>query len=120
MDDLFNFGGIDGNILGDDPILGTQRSSSGGMATTPSNHSVSRQDSHNNDKGFDSEQKHKDNPSSFKVVIVGDPQVGKTSFLTKHLNGTFDAQYRATVGASTVTLEFNTKYVECVYTAYPI
>ena len=98
MDDLFNFGGIDGNILGDN------------IAASPSNHSMTKHDSHISDKSADSEQKN-NSKKPFKVVIVGDPQVGKTSFLTKHLNGSFDSQYRATVGASTIALEFNTKYV---------
>jgi len=106
MDDLFNFESLHSLSL-DAAALGSNRSTSG-AASPPS--SVPRQQSQhsNSDNGFDPEQKKESGKAAFKVCIVGDPQVGKTSFLTKHLDGSFDAKYRATVGASTFSLTFNT------------
>uniref|UniRef100_UPI00358E8FE1 ras-related protein Rab-7L1 n=1 Tax=Myxine glutinosa TaxID=7769 RepID=UPI00358E8FE1 len=34
----------------------------------------------------------------FKVLVVGDPLVGKTSFVQRYVNRTFSKHYRATVG----------------------
>ena len=35
----------------------------------------------------------------FKIVLVGDSGVGKTSFLKRHKIGLFDSKYIATEGA---------------------
>ncbi|XP_022227921.2 GTP-binding nuclear protein Ran-like [Drosophila obscura] len=46
---------------------------------------------------------------TFKLVLVGDAQTGKTSLIKRHLNGTFDEFYVPTVGHDIQTLEFRTK-----------
>ena len=98
MEDLFNFGSND-NILGTPKNVPTKQAGFSTSNTTNDDSKTNRKD----------DKKDK----SIKIVIVGDPQVGKTAFLTKHLNGSYDSKYRATMGASTFNLEFNTKY-DCV------
>lgn len=34
----------------------------------------------------------------FKVIIVGDPFVGKTSFVQKYVSNTFRRDYKMTIG----------------------
>jgi len=46
----------------------------------------------------------------FKIVLVGDSGVGKTSFIKRHRNGSFDGKYIATQGVDVVPLTFNTNY----------
>ncbi|XP_017154533.1 GTP-binding nuclear protein Ran-like [Drosophila miranda] len=46
---------------------------------------------------------------TFKLVLVGDGQTGKTSLIKRHLKGTFDEFYRPTVGHDVHNLEFQTK-----------
>jgi Ras-related protein Rab-6A len=36
--------------------------------------------------------------NKFKVVVLGDVMVGKTSFIARYLYGNFNAQYQATIG----------------------
>lgn len=45
---------------------------------------------------------------AFKVVIVGDGGVGKTTFVKRHLTGEFEKQYVATQGATAHKLPFYT------------
>ena len=45
--------------------------------------------------------------TSFKVVLLGDGEVGKTSFLFRYIDGLFHSEYM-----STIKLEFNIKEVE--------
>ena len=44
----------------------------------------------------------------FKVVIVGDAGVGKSSFVKRHARGSFQGGYECTRGADTCTLNFDT------------
>lgn len=46
----------------------------------------------------------------FKIVLVGDSGVGKTSFIKRHRNGSFDSKYIATQGVDVAPLTFNTNY----------
>mmetsp|Transcript_36827 Transcript_36827/g.32534 ORF Transcript_36827/g.32534 Transcript_36827/m.32534 type:complete len:480 (+) Transcript_36827:22-1461(+) len=94
MEDLFNFGNTDNILLGTPKNVATKQA---GFSAT----SIVNDDSKTDKKDAKKEK-------NIKIVIVGDPQVGKTAFLTKHLNGSFDSKYRATMGASTFNLEFNT------------
>lgn len=34
----------------------------------------------------------------FKVIIIGDPSVGKTSFVQKYVSDTFRRDYKMTIG----------------------
>lgn len=45
---------------------------------------------------------------SFKVVIVGDGKVGKTTFIKRHATGDFVKDYKPTVGAEITNLSFYT------------
>eukprot|EP00002_Diphylleia_rotans_P001437 TRINITY_DN107_c0_g6_i1.p1 TRINITY_DN107_c0_g6~~TRINITY_DN107_c0_g6_i1.p1 ORF type:complete len:213 (+),score=44.11 TRINITY_DN107_c0_g6_i1:92-730(+) len=44
----------------------------------------------------------------FKLVLVGDGGVGKTTFVTRHLTGEFEKKYEATVGVEVRKLRFFT------------
>lgn len=46
----------------------------------------------------------------FKIVLVGDSGVGKSSFIKRHRNGSFDGKYIATQGVDVTPLTFNTNY----------
>jgi GTP-binding nuclear protein Ran len=46
----------------------------------------------------------------FKVVLVGDGGVGKTTFVKRHLTGEFEKKYVATQGAEVRPLPFSTSY----------
>src|SRR3990167_6288926 len=37
--------------------------------------------------------------NTLKVVVIGDPGVGKTCLMQRYMNGTFSSEYRTTVGA---------------------
>jgi len=41
----------------------------------------------------------------FKVILLGDSGVGKTSLMERYVNKKFDAQYKATIGADFMTKE---------------
>lgn len=44
---------------------------------------------------------------TFKIVLVGDAEVGKTSFVKKHKLGLFEQKYLATIGMESSILKFN-------------
>ena len=48
--------------------------------------------------------------STFKIVLVGDGGVGKTSFVNRHRSGEFTKKYLPTQGVDVSTLTFNTNY----------
>nr|QBK87254.1 MAG: Ras family GTPase [Marseillevirus LCMAC201] len=48
--------------------------------------------------------------STFKIVFIGDEQVGKTTFLNRHLSGEFTLKYTPTHGVEVYPLSFNTNY----------
>lgn len=45
---------------------------------------------------------------TFKLVLVGDGAVGKTSLVKRHLTGEFQRKYVPTLGADVWPLDFNT------------
>jgi len=46
----------------------------------------------------------------FKVILVGDGGVGKTTFVKRHQTGEFEKKYVATMGVEVHPLTFNTNY----------
>ena len=36
----------------------------------------------------------------FKILIIGDPTVGKTSFVQRYVNDTFRRDYKGTIGVN--------------------
>jgi len=51
-----------------------------------------------------------DNVIRFKVILVGDGGVGKTTFVKRHETGEFEKKYVATMGVEVHPLTFNTNY----------
>lgn len=47
---------------------------------------------------------------TFKVVLVGDGGVGKTTFVKRHLSGEFEKRYIATMGVEVHPLKFFTNF----------
>jgi len=45
---------------------------------------------------------------SYKLILVGDGGVGKTTFVRRHIHGEFNIKYRPTVGCSIHGLDFTT------------
>ena len=48
--------------------------------------------------------------STFKILLLGDGGVGKTTLLKRHLDGEFIKKYDATLGVEVYTLTFQTNY----------
>jgi len=42
------------------------------------------------------------NEKSFKVIFVGDLEVGKTSFIIKYTQNKFSQKYKATLGSTSL------------------
>eukprot|EP00923_Selenidium_pygospionis_P041807 GHVN01072616.1.p1 GENE.GHVN01072616.1~~GHVN01072616.1.p1 ORF type:complete len:217 (-),score=6.37 GHVN01072616.1:119-769(-) len=57
-------------------------------------------------------------PRNFKIVIIGDGGVGKTTFVTRHKSGEYIKRYDPTVGANVHSLPFYTNYGEIVFTCW--
>jgi GTP-binding nuclear protein Ran len=53
-------------------------------------------------------------PKRFKVVFIGDGEVGKTTFLNRHLTGDFTDKYIPTLGVDVHPLVFNTNYGQVI------
>lgn len=47
---------------------------------------------------------------TFKVVLVGDGGVGKTTFVKRHISGEFEKRYLATMGVEVRPLRFQTNF----------
>ncbi|KAG9020469.1 GTP-binding nuclear protein gsp1/Ran, partial [Tulasnella sp. UAMH 9824] len=47
---------------------------------------------------------------TYKLVLVGDGGVGKTTFVKRHLTGEFEKKYIATLGVEVHPLDFSTNY----------
>jgi GTP-binding nuclear protein Ran len=45
---------------------------------------------------------------TFKVCLIGDKKVGKTTFMKKRINGKFENNYVPTIGTKVTPLKFNT------------
>jgi GTP-binding nuclear protein Ran len=46
----------------------------------------------------------------FKLVLVGDGGVGKTTFIKRHISGEFEKKYVATLGVEVRPLDFVTNF----------
>ncbi|CAF1083278.1 unnamed protein product [Adineta steineri] len=58
------------------------------------------------------------NIPEFKLVLVGDGGVGKTTFVKRHLTGEFEKKYEATVGVNVHPLNFSTNYGEIIFSVW--
>jgi GTP-binding nuclear protein Ran len=54
----------------------------------------------------------------FKLVLVGDGGVGKTTFVKRHLTGEFEKKYNATVGVEVHPLQFQTNRGLIIYNVW--
>jgi len=57
---------------------------------------------------MDGKNQSNDQIPKFKLILVGDGGVGKTTFLKRHLTGEFEKKYVATMGAEVHPLTFST------------
>lgn len=48
--------------------------------------------------------------AEFKVVLVGDGGVGKTTFIKRHISGEFEKKYIATQGVEVSSITFSTNH----------
>lgn len=55
---------------------------------------------------------------TFKLVLVGDGGVGKTTFVKRHLTGEFEKKYVATLGVEVHPLEFHTNRGQLVFNVW--
>jgi len=56
----------------------------------------------------------KDNVPRFKVILVGDGGVGKTTFVKRHKTGEFERKYVATMGVEVHPISFYTTHGEVI------
>ena len=54
----------------------------------------------------------------FKLVLVGDGGVGKTTFVKRHKTGEFEKKYVATVGAEVHPMDFTTNRGKIVFNVW--
>jgi GTP-binding nuclear protein Ran len=64
------------------------------------------------------QQPAQDAVARFKLVLVGDGDTGKTTFVKRHLTGEFEKKYVATVGAEVHPLDFYTNYGKFVFNVW--
>lgn len=55
---------------------------------------------------------------SFKLVLVGDGGVGKTTFVRRHIKGDFEKKYVATIGAEVHPMPFYTNRGQLVFNVW--
>merc|ERR1711862_958491 len=55
---------------------------------------------------------------TFKLVLVGDGGVGKTTFVKRHRTGEFERKYLATIGVEVHPLKFNTNFGEITFSCW--
>mmetsp|Transcript_4122 Transcript_4122/g.6379 ORF Transcript_4122/g.6379 Transcript_4122/m.6379 type:complete len:213 (+) Transcript_4122:56-694(+) len=54
----------------------------------------------------------------FKLILVGDGGVGKTTFVKRHLTGEFEKRYVATLGVEVHPLKFHTNLGEIIFNVW--
>lgn len=55
---------------------------------------------------------------TFKLVLIGDGGVGKTTFVKRHLTGEFEKKYVATIGAEVHPMDFTTNRGKLVFNVW--
>ena len=55
---------------------------------------------------------------TFKLVLVGDGGVGKTTYVKRHLTGEFEKKYIATMGAVVHPMDFTTNRGKLVFNVW--
>ncbi|CEP03523.1 GTP-binding nuclear protein [Plasmodiophora brassicae] len=54
----------------------------------------------------------------FKIILVGDGGVGKTTFVKRHLTGEFERRYIATMGVEVHPLKFSTNFGTIIFNVW--
>lgn len=57
---------------------------------------------------------------NYKIVLVGDCGVGKTTFVKRHLTGEFEAKHVCTLGVEVHPLKFRTNYGEVTLNVWDV
>ena len=55
---------------------------------------------------------------TFKLILVGEGGVGKTTFVKRHLTGEFEKKYVATLGVEVHPLRFSTNFGPIQYNVW--
>ena len=55
---------------------------------------------------------------TFKLILVGDGGVGKTTFVKRHISGEFEKKYVATIGVEVYPLKFSTSRGEICFNVW--
>lgn len=63
-------------------------------------------------------QKPQENAPKFKLILVGDGGVGKTTFVKRHRTGEFEKRYVATMGVEVNPLPFSTSLGQIVFNCW--
>ena len=56
----------------------------------------------------------------YKIIVVGDANVGKTTFVERHLTGEFKKNYEPTLGVDVHPLFFNTNYGRIIFDVWDV
>lgn len=72
------------------------------------NKKITMQNNYTDDLGLNNCEILNPQKNNFKIVLVGDGGVGKTAFIKRHMKGTFEKKYIATIGVEVHPLVFNT------------
>ena len=59
-------------------------------------------------------------PLNYKIILMGDGGVGKTTFIKRHLDNVFTNQYAPTHGCDVFILIFNTNYGSIKFSIYDL
>jgi len=72
----------------------------------------------NNQQNQGNQQMNRQNIPQFKLVLVGDGGVGKTTFVKRHKSGEFEKKYVATLGVEVHPLTFYTSLGAIIYNCW--
>jgi len=64
------------------------------------------------------QQQQQDDAPQFKLILVGDGGVGKTTFVKRHVTGEFEKRYIATLGVEVTPLPFHTNRGKLVFSCW--
>eukprot|EP01084_Bolivina_argentea_P035098 65104_1 len=74
--------------------------------------------SNNQQQNQPQQQQNRQNIPQFKLVLVGDGGVGKTTFVKRHKSGEFEKKYVATLGVEVHPLTFYTSLGPIIYNCW--